>query len=347
MLKIRGFHDKMKEVFIRMKKGMKILVTALLLFSMVILPVVAFGQSGSLRDLSATVRKAEDTMAQIDSYTDFARQEFEEALDTAKQALAEQADDKALDSANDELSRTMLQLTSAVKETRLRVGSFNIRRGGDARNQAVIRDMLDTLDIQMGGFQEVITTETGDTKDTLKNITPEGTQTILRSPALLGGANDGYGIGSFSTYRALHTETIKVQPEGEEQRVLGKMEFAIDGKRISFYNTHVSWLYAGDQGFCRDRQLAFINSIVQNDPNPYKIIVGDFNIEDYAEYDVFAGFTCTNNPDNPYTSYTTDDQPFRNLDNILVTANIDIVDSAMIEEDLSDHNLLFADLLLH
>lgn len=322
-------------------------VMALLIFSLVVVPAVALGQSGSLKILSATVQQAEEKMAQIDSYTDFARLEFEEALDAAKQAIADQADDKTLDSADEELTRTMLQLTTAVKETRLRVGSFNIRRGGDAQNQAVIRAMLDTLGIQMGGFQEVITTETGDSRDTLKNITPEGTRTILRSPALLSGSSAGYGIGSFSTYQAVHTETIKVQPEGEEQRVLGKMEFEIDGKRISFYNTHVSWLYVGDKGFCRDQQLAFINGVIQGDPNPYKIIVGDFNIEDYAEYDVFTGFTCTNRPDNPYTSYTTEDQPFRNLDNILVTENIDIVDSAMIEEDLSDHNLIFADLILH
>ncbi|MFQ8601267.1 MAG: hypothetical protein ACLSAP_12255 [Oscillospiraceae bacterium] len=43
-------------------------VMALLIFSLVVVPAVALGQSGSVKSLSATVQQAEEKMAQIDSH---------------------------------------------------------------------------------------------------------------------------------------------------------------------------------------------------------------------------------------------------------------------------------------
>ena len=60
-----------------------------------------------------------------------------------------------------------------------------------------------------------------------------------------------------------------------EPRVLQRVVFEFEGKDIVFYNTHLSW----ENTELRKEQLEFIKEKLDNDPVKYKILTGDFNVD--------------------------------------------------------------------
>lgn len=239
---------------------------------------------------------------------------------------------------------------AAKEPVTLRVGTYNILLGGDLKNQAKIKKLVDQLGIDIIAYQEVYTQEK-DGIDVLKNLSSPMTKTLLRAKALPDGDRAGYGTGAISKFKAVKTAVTKVLPEGEEQRVLGYMEFKIQGKTIGVYTVHASWITRGAALFCRDQQFEHILATVKKGSAEYKIIAGDFNIEDYDDYKPFvnAGFKLANTRETPFETFRWNqyDQSYKNIDNIMVTSNIDILDPAMVDIALSDHNLFYADLRLN
>ena len=231
----------------------------------------------------------------------------------------------------------------------LRVGTYNIFLGGDLENQQKIKKLVNQLDIDIIAYQEVYTHKKNGV-DVLKNLSDKSTKTLLRATAITDGDRTDYGTGALSKLKAINTSTIKVKPLGEEQRIMGKMEFNINDKKLIVYTVHVSWITKGQKFYCRPQQFNFILNTIKKDQADYKIILGDFNIEDYSDYQPFidAGFKLANSPSTPFETFRWNqyDHGYKNIDNIIVTPNIDIVDPAMVDIALSDHNLFYADLLL-
>lgn len=233
--------------------------------------------------------------------------------------------------------------------TTLRVGTYNILLGGSVENQQKIKKLVQQLQIDIIAYQEVFTKEKNGV-DVLKNLSSPRTKTLLRAEAISGGDRATYGTGALSTLKAVRADSVKIRPPGEEQRVLGRMEFNIKGKKLMVYTAHVSWMVRGHALYCRDRQFAFILDTIQKDRADYKIILGDFNVESYDDYQPFvdAGFKLANTKATSFETFRWNehDQSYKNIDNIMVTSNIDIIDPAMVDIALSDHNLFYADLVL-
>lgn len=231
----------------------------------------------------------------------------------------------------------------------IRVGTYNLFLGGTPDNQQKIKKLVKQLDIDIIAYQEVYT-QKKDGVDLLKNLADKNTKTLLRAEAITTGDRVGYGTGALSKFKAIRTSTVKVKPLGEEQRILGRMEFNLSGKRLMVYTVHVSWIVKGKQYYCRPDQFNFIIRTINKDNADYKVILGDFNIEDYSDYQPFidAGFKLANSPATPFKTFRWNeyDHGYQNIDNIMVSSNIDIIDPAMVDIALSDHNLFYADLLL-
>lgn len=236
------------------------------------------------------------------------------------------------------------------KPVTLRVGTYNILLGGDLENQQKIKKLVSQLDIDIIAYQEVYTQEKNGV-DVLKNLADDTVKTLLRAKAISSGERAGYGTGALSRLKAVRTGVIKIKPIGEEQRVLGRMEFELQKKRLAVYTVHVSWIVKGKPYYCRPEQFKFILDTIKKDTADYKVILGDFNIENYGDYQPFtnAGFKLANTPLTPFKTFRWNeyDHGYQNIDNIMVSPNIDILDPAMVDIALSDHNLLYADLVFH
>lgn len=236
---------------------------------------------------------------------------------------------------------------TAKEQPTLRVGTYNILLGGNPENVQKIKRLVNQLDIDIIAYQEVYTREKAGV-DLLSMLSDKKTKTLLRAEAIKSGDRAGYGTGALSRLKALEATTIKVRPYGEEQRILGRMVFALNDKKLVVYTVHVSWITKGNKYYCRPEQFKFILDTIAKDKADYKVILGDFNIESYDDYQPFidAGFKLANSPATPFETFRWNmyDHGYKNIDNIMVTPNIDIVDPAMVDIALSDHNLLFADL---
>ena len=123
--------------------------------------------------------------------------------------------------------------------------------------------------------------------------------------------------------------------------MLQRAVITVDGKRVSLYNTHLSFNSAA----LRRQQFAAIVDALEADENPYRIIFGDFNAA-ASEYAQLSGYTAVNTRDTAFYDYAGEPISKNEIDNILVTPNITVLNARLIENDCSDHRMLVAYLRL-
>jgi endonuclease/exonuclease/phosphatase family metal-dependent hydrolase len=116
----------------------------------------------------------------------------------------------------------------------------------------------------------------------------------------------------------------------------------IDGKRVSVYNTHFSF----ESAALRKKQFSEVLSIMNADQNEYKILTGDFN----AKESEFSGFTrnyrVVNTSATKFYNYSNKAIGMSQIDNIIVSKNITVLNARAIPTEYSDHYPLFAFLAL-
>lgn len=118
-----------------------------------------------------------------------------------------------------------------------------------------------------------------------------------------------------------------------------------ENKTLSFYSTHLSL----DQA-TRINQIAELYTIVSADTSDYIVVAGDFNY-DTAQNNVYLasfisdGFKCANNGN--YKTY--DDSRDIGIDEIMVSSNIDIVETHTIQDinGISDHFPIYSKIKLN
>lgn len=126
-----------------------------------------------------------------------------------------------------------------------------------------------------------------------------------------------------------------------------KSVFSYNNKIISFYCTH----FCPYDNVVLQNQITELYNIIQQDENPYKIIVGDFNLDllnnsnQYLSSFLNAGFKQVNG--GKYVTYPSNGL---SIDEILVSSNINIINSNVftIQDifNLSDHLPVWAELRL-
>ncbi|TDW16853.1 endonuclease/exonuclease/phosphatase family metal-dependent hydrolase [Breznakia blatticola] len=133
-----------------------------------------------------------------------------------------------------------------------------------------------------------------------------------------------------------------------EPRVLQRSVISVNGKDVAFYNTHLSW----EDIELRKQQLEFIAKTLDEDKCEYKIVVGDFNVDQNTrELDLFKdNYKLSNGKDGIWhDTYTGVDESMNlyHIDNVIVSKNIKIKSVKMVDTDLSDHNPLVVELELN
>ena len=123
----------------------------------------------------------------------------------------------------------------------------------------------------------------------------------------------------------------------------------IGGKRICLLNAHCSL----ETDFEINRKAEFEELIGIMDGEEYAILFGDFNAYTVSEFDLFrqAGYAVANGGTfGTFDTWTNFDKPSywsnKAIDNIIVSDRIQILSVTVDRRDLSDHNMLIAELLL-
>lgn len=155
-----------------------------------------------------------------------------------------------------------------------------------------------------------------------------------------------------ATVKAFNDLSKKYGKDYVEPRVYQRTMFEKDGKKIAFYNVHLSY----ENPEIRAKQIKQVIEAMKADKTEYKILTGDFNNDKVAEWKPFAdaGYKYANGTNNTwhYTYRNVKKGPFsaKAIDNIFVTPNITIKSykvPEIVSHDLSDHNPIIAVLELH
>lgn len=230
----------------------------------------------------------------------------------------------------------------------LRVATWNIA-ANKKPNVAVLSKQLADNGIEIAGLQELDRFNDRNNYDMLKGFESETYPYTYFAKGRVA-YNGDFGVGVVSQFPILEASSSPIiTPDGDEatktcERVLIEKE----GKQIAFYNVHLSVTSME----LRRQQSAQILKRIQEDPAEYKIIVGDFNSDqNYYEYSLYLDeMNMANGQDGKWldTYNLRDDANMKvwAVDNILTTKNIRIHNTQMIENQLSDHNMLMADLEL-
>ena len=222
----------------------------------------------------------------------------------------------------------------------LTVGTWNIKRGNEnleMQGWLIAAEKPDIL-----GVQEVYINEKEHT-DNLLSVRTKNAQYMTFAETIKYPSGGQYGIGQISKYKPENAEMTLLPSEDKEQRCLQKVEYVIDGKRVSVYNTHLSY----DSATLRKKQFAEVLKIMNADKNEFKILTGDFN----AKESEFSGFTrnykIVNTSATKFYTYSNKLIGMSQIDNIIVSKNITVLNARAIPTEYSDHYPLFAFLSLN
>lgn len=174
--------------------------------------------------------------------------------------------------------------------------------------------------------------------------------------AKVNGAR-GYDVGNLieSAYVCTEKTTGVLTPaSGYEDRGYARVVLDVGGKSVAIYSSHLESGSSAGSETLRQQQIAELFTIMGADSVPYRVLMGDMNTETLSNFSIFtnAGYKLVNT--GQYKTF--DDR--KAIDNIIISPNMDIIDSGMISViynvpdthyilAISDHNPLWARLRLN
>ncbi len=151
---------------------------------------------------------------------------------------------------------------------------------------------------------------------------------------LQGGA---YGTAILSRYPIEDFKCYPLESGKYEKRSVGAAEIRIGDKTIQVWNTHLSY----ENTEQRQIQLAQLKELLPKDM-PW-ILTGDFNTPHFEELRALGDVSLVNDTDHMYKTFRDSGSP---IDNIVYTAPWSVAKADIIDNDHSDHNLLYAEMHL-
>ena len=229
----------------------------------------------------------------------------------------------------------------------LRVGTFNIAAN---KNPDVdeLRELTEKYNLEVVGLQEVDMNTSRNDYDMLEAFQGDTYPAGYFSKAIDYGGGE-YGIATVAKYDFTENSETLLDTEAagadSEDRVFQRSVFEKEGREIAFYNTHFSY----ENPEVRVVQFTQLKEALAEDDAEYKIVVGDFNADQYQSefYTMLESMDMANGYEGVwYDTFNGVDETMKvdTIDNIFVTRNLSIESVEMDESGLSDHNLFMAEL---
>ncbi|MDE7079101.1 MAG: endonuclease/exonuclease/phosphatase family protein [Clostridia bacterium] len=243
---------------------------------------------------------------------------------------------------------------SEYKEINFTVATYNIQ-GGEATIESVKEINKNLIDVgaDIAGLQEVDNLSKRSGKTDFLEIFREGSlNNVSYFPVMLKNYGDTYGIATVSKTQFLRTHSFKLpypykyEKSSVEKRIIMRSLITVDDVQVAFYTTHLSYenVKMADGKSLRETQINYILKLLQNDPCPYKIVTGDFNVLSFEEFEILTknGYLTVNNSENKFDTYKGNDVEFLAIDNIIYSDRLQLQNSNIFNSDCSDHCMLYA-----
>lgn len=227
----------------------------------------------------------------------------------------------------------------------IRIASFNIASQMHP-NIIQIHEQLKQYHIDVVGMQEIDRFTRRNPIDMLTTLMDQGIYPYGSFQKTIDFEGGEYGIGLLSAYEIKEEYGGKLNSEGlSEARAWQRIVVEINGKSAAIYNTHLT--HEGKAA--RRKQLNEIIAVMNQDATVYKILTGDFNTDqDYSEiYPMLETYVIANGDQGKWlNTYNLKNEEMKvyAIDNIIVSRNLEICHVDMVENTLSDHNMLYVDL---
>ena len=142
-----------------------------------------------------------------------------------------------------------------------------------------------------------------------------------------------YGTAILSRYPIASLEVIPLKSGKYEQRSIGGVQIDVEGEKINFWNTHLSYENLEQ----RSLQVEQIKERLASEAS--WILTGDFNTANFEELRVLGEVSLVNDYNHVYKTFRDSGSP---IDNIIYTSPWKVTDAGIVDNDHSDHNLLYA-----
>ena len=217
----------------------------------------------------------------------------------------------------------------------LRVGSYNIKHGGDVGlDMSVIATDITSLSLDIVGLQEIDQlTSRVNGLDTMKALSEASGYKHYAFAKAINYKGGEYGTAVLSRYPIVSFEVIKLESGSSEQRCVGHAVIDVNGVLFDFFNTHLSY----ESLPLRTGQFAQLATLL-GECETY-ILTGDFNTAVMSEFDVLPDVTLANSG-----KLGTFPSSGKAIDNIAVSPDWKVVTVDMGPLGHSDHRLLWAEL---
>ena len=240
------------------------------------------------------------------------------------------------------------QNISLVKTFNVKVATFNICKAEYGatkyKDYTKIVAAIKASGAEIIGLQEVDykTKRTGYVDQAAEIARLAGYEYFWTFPAIeiQGGS---FGVAIISKYPIGSVEQINLPSGTGEQRILARAGITVHNEVINFFVTHLS--YNGEPGTNRAEQFAAVANKIANYNNV--ILTGDFNTEDWPQFNpiVNKGFLLVNKSDSDKTgTHYIDGYGYLAIDNIVHSKIFTSSDRDIIDNNASDHYLLYATL---
>jgi endonuclease/exonuclease/phosphatase family metal-dependent hydrolase len=219
----------------------------------------------------------------------------------------------------------------------VRFASYNIYHAEKAGyDYSKIAKNITDNGIEIAGFQEVDNNVNRSNKKAqikeIANKTGYQYYKFFKAIDLQGG---GYGLGIVSKYPIESTNLIKLSSGSAEQRILAHAVINVNGTKINFFVTHLSYDGEGG-GSSRSKQFSEVASELAKYDN--FVLSGEFNTRNLDEYNVISGSALVNSKDDPKVTYPDGRSPLDNL--VYSTATWKFGAINVVTNSYSDHYMI-------
>lgn len=222
---------------------------------------------------------------------------------------------------------------------KIKIGTYNIANGRDVNwDFKLLAEDIVSNGIDIIGIQEIdrfcIRSKGLNTPELLKEYTGMNYCAYFKCINLGDGE---YGTAIFSKYPILETNQTELNDGTKyERRLLTYAKIDVGGSIINFFNTHLTIM----DDAMRENEFKIVSKIVNSKENC--ILVGDFNVVSYDEFEALTPLSRINNRETQYITYPEGE---RRIDNICFSSEFRPVENGhgIFQKYHSDHVLLYAE----
>ena len=146
-----------------------------------------------------------------------------------------------------------------------------------------------------------------------------------------------YGTMLLSQYPIIGFDMAELASGNAEKRAVGHAVLQIEAQKLDFYVTHLSY----ESNALRKPQFEVLaQKLAASDTY---VLVGDFNTEDFSEFDILHADDMANKPTRRIVTFP---ETKVAIDNIVLSKKVRLKETGTVEKAYSDHYLLWADVAM-